>query len=252
MRRVTAMAGMAVLSFGMGEGVAGQQAPAMVGVSLVAADPRGEMGAFVDDGFGGQGWATWPLDSRGHLRLRGDVGFVVYGHERQRLCFGAPIGCRIEVDLTTTNSIAYGGVGPELVLATGRVQPYVHGAWGFSYFATTSSLSGTHEADDWGTTTNFDDLVGAWRFGGGLRVQVAGGRTPVWLDVALERHENGVADYLTRGDIVDHADGSITLYPIRSEANLTSVRLGVSIGLPRGDDPGHRHDRRRKRGRRGP
>ena len=39
--------------------------------------------------------------------------------------------------------------------------------------------------------------------------------------------------YLTEGDIQDNPDGSITLFPVVSEANLVSYRLGVTIGIPR-------------------
>ncbi|HSG46894.1 MAG TPA: hypothetical protein VLA43_03665, partial [Longimicrobiales bacterium] len=73
-----------------------------------------------------------------------------------------------------------------------------------------------------------------WRVGGGMRIQVKGGRKPVALDLGVERHQNGVADFLTKGDIQDHPDGSITLFPNRSEANMVTFRLGVVVGIPHG------------------
>ena len=218
------------------------------GLGFLGADPQGAMGRVVDDGWGGQLYGTWPLDRSGRVRIRGDLGFLIYGHERQRLCFGGQVGCRIEVDLNTTNSIAFGGLGPEVVLATGAVQPYLNGSVGFSWFATTSSISGSEDFDDFANTTNFSDAVLAWRYGGGLRIRVADGRRPVWIDLGLERHENGVAEYLTRGDIQDNPDGSITVFPTRSEADLLAFRLGVTIGIPRGgDDQDDRQDRRNRR-----
>lgn len=253
MRRGTMGSVLALLALAVSAGAAEAQrrdppAGATVGFSFLAADPRGDMGALVDQGFGGQAYGTWPLDHAGRVRIRGDLGFVVYGHERHRSCFAVPVGCRIEMDLTTTNNILFGGVGPELVLATGAVEPYVNASFGFSYFATTSALSGAHEwGEDWGNTTNYDDGGFAWRAGGGLRIRLSEGRRPVSLDLAAERHDNGVMEYLTEGDIVDHPDGSITLYPTRSEADLLTFRLGVSIGIPRGDDDGHRRARKRRR-----
>lgn len=220
-----------------------------VGVSFVTANPAGELGNFFDQGFGAQVHGAFPIEASGHLRVRGDVGFVIYGYERQRVCFGAPIGCRIEADLTTTNNIFFGGIGPELVLATGAVQPYVNASWGVSYFATTSSLGGSADWGDFANTTNYDDATFAWRAGGGVRWQVKGGRKPVALDFGMEWHQNGLADFLTKGDIIDHADGSITMTPHRAEANLTAVRVGVSFGIPRhGQDDGR--GRRRRGGRR--
>ena len=220
---------------------------AYLGLSFVTADPRGEMGQLVDRGFGGQIDGRLPLDRAGHVRLRGDLGFVVYGHERVRSCWSLPVGCRIETDLTTTNSIFYGGLGPELVLTSGAVEPYLYATFGYAWFATRSSLGGADEWDDFASTTNYSDGAFAWRGGGGIRVRVSDGRTPVSLDLGLERHDNGIVDYLTEGDIQDHPDGSVTLFPNRTEAELLTLRVGVSIALPRGDD---RDDRRRRRGRR--
>jgi hypothetical protein len=218
-----------------------------VNVSLLAADPRGEMGQVVDQGFGLQVGGSWALDQERRVRLRADLGFLIYGHERRRLCFAAPVGCRIETDLTTDNNIFFGGIGPEVVLATGPVRPYLNASAGFAYFATTSSLSGADEWNNWGNTTNFSDGSFAWRAGGGVRVQLSHGRKPVALDIGLEHHDNGIVEYLTEGDIVDHPDGSITMFPTRSEARLVTFRLGVSIGIPQGRDEDDRPARRRRR-----
>jgi hypothetical protein len=211
---------------------AGAGAQVRVDISLLGADPVGELGHYVDAGGGLQFGAAIPLDGRnGHIRLRTDFGFIVYGYESRRVCMGAPVGCRIELDLNTTNGVFFGGLGPEVVLATGSVEPYLNASMGFSYFATTSSLESSWDWEEFATTTNFDDFVWAWRAGGGMRVRLSRGRKPVWLDLGLEHHRNGLADFLTEGDIEDHPDGSITLYPNRAEANLTTFRVGVSIAV---------------------
>jgi len=203
-----------------------------VGVNLVRADPISPLDLYFDQGWGGQVYGTFPLEATRHLRLRADLGFLIYGNERQRVCFGGTVGCRVDLDMSTTNSIVYGGLGPELVLATGVVEPYVHMSFGFSYFATTTSLSGVNDLESFASSTNFSDGMLAWQGGGGVRLQLSRGRTPVALDVGVERHQNGVAEFLTKGDIIDHPDGSITVLPNRSEANLMTVRLGVTIGIP--------------------
>jgi hypothetical protein len=208
-----------------------RQPTAHFGLAFIAADPVGDLAYYFDQGFGAQFEGSFPMEPTGHLRFRADLGFLIYGHERQYLCYNTPIGCRIGLDLTTTNSIFFGGVGPELVLATGAVAPYVNASAGFSYFATISSLGGDDGYDDFARTTNYSDAVFAWKVGGGLRLRVKDGRRPVHLDFGVERHENGVADFLTEGDIIDHPDGSITLLPNRSEANLVAFRIGVTFGL---------------------
>lgn len=214
-----------------------------VGGALLGADPQGEFGEVVSQGFGLSGHGSLPLAGDGALRLRAEGGFIIYGHERRGVCFPPPVGCRIDLELTTSNSIFFLGIGPELALP-GRVEPYVNATGGFSYFATTSSLSGTHDSESFAETRNFSDFVGALAFGGGIRAGVSGGRTPVWLDLGVRYHRNGVAEYLREGDIVDEPDGSITIYPNRSQANLVTYSLGVSVGIPRGGDDERRRGRR--------
>lgn len=232
MRGTMVLAALAVLAGGV-QAQRVEEPAGYIGINFVGADPVGPLDFYIDNGFGGQLYGTLPIEATRHLRLRADFGFLIYGHERQRVCMGAPIGCRIELDMNTTNSILYGGLGPELVLATGAVEPYVNASFGFSYFATTSSLKGRNDADDFASTTNYSDGNFAWRAGGGVRVRVSGGDKPVALDIGVERHQNGVADFLTKGDIIDHPDGSITLLPNRSEANLVTLRFGVTMGIPR-------------------
>lgn len=214
----------------------------MFGVSFVTADAVGEFGTFVDQGFGLELAGGLPVAAGGHFRLRGDFGFAIYGLERQQYCFS--YSCRVVSDLTTTNSILYGGFGPELVLATGAVEPYVHASVGVTGLITSSSLDDHDGHGPYMETTNYSDAVFGWKAGGGLRFRLGNGRKPVFLDLGVVHHDNGVADFLTRGDIVDNPDGSITVFPNRSEADLFTYRLGVTIGFPGGMDERHRKRRR--------
>lgn len=246
---VSALGALAVLAGAVGaqERAREPAGPAgYVGLSLVGADPIRPLDLYFHQGFGGQIYGALPLEATSHLRLRADLGFVIYGNEHQYVCFGGGAGCRVQVDMNTTNSIVYGGIGPELVLATGPVEPYVHVSLGFSWFATRTSLSGDDNVDSFASSTNFSDGMLAWRGGGGLRLRLSNGRTPVALDVGVERHQNGIAEFLTKGDIIDNPDGSITVLPNRSEANLIAFRLGVTIGIPhkRHDDDRPRYRRR--------
>ena len=224
---------LAVLA-GAAESAEGQRRSAgSWGIGVIGADPVGELGAYFDAGGGLQFLGSLALDPESRIRLRGDFGFLIYGYEQQHFCWEAPVGCRIEMDLNTTNNILFGGVGPEVVLASGAVEPYVNASLGFSYFVTTSSLEGESDMEDFASTTNYDDLVLAWRAGGGMRVHLGGTRRPVFLDLGVERHQNGIAHFLTEGDIVDHPDGSISFLENRAEANMVVFRLGVSVGIPR-------------------
>lgn len=224
-----------------GQQVRRESAPRLyLDLDLLGANPLGQFGELVGGGFGGQAGIRYNVIEDSPLFFRLDGGFMIYGHERFGVCFPAPIGCRIGADVTTTNSVAYLGVGPELSVP-GPLSPYIYGTVGFSYFSTQSSLSEEYRNEDLFNTRHYDDLVTAARLGGGMRVRLGGPRA-VLLDMGLEYHRNGVAEYLREGDILDHPDGSITLFPNRTEANFMSFRLGVSIpiGGRGGDD--HDHD----------
>lgn len=211
----------------------GRVAPpkAYVGLGIIGADPMGDFGELVDDGWGLELDGRFPMGGDGVLALRLDGGFIVYGHERRSLCFPPPIGCRIGADLNTTNTIAFAGIGPE-VTVPGRVSPYLNGSVGFSYFVTESSLSGLDDNEDLFNTRNYSDFVTAARVGGGLRFQVGNtSKGPVQIDLGVTYHRNGVAEYLRKGDIIDYPDGSIEILPNRTEANLMVFRVGVAFGL---------------------
>ncbi len=202
-----------------------------LGLSFVAAEPVGAFGSLVDNGFGLQLEGGVPAALGGHVRVRADLGVVIYGWERLHYC---DFSCRVGSDLTTTNSIVYGGIGPELVLARGALEPYLFGTAGLTGFVTSSHLDDNDGYGPYLETTNYSDVVFGLRYGGGLRMRLGGSDRPVFLDLGVERHQNGVTEYLTEGDIVDHEDGSVTIYPNRSEANLMTFRVGVSVGFPSG------------------
>jgi hypothetical protein len=198
-----------------------------IGISFVAADAIGALDFTVDQGFGLEVQAGLPIAADGHLRLRMDGGFLIYGIEQILYC---DYGCRVGSQLTTTNSMVYGGVGPELVLGRGGFRPYVHASAGASWFVTSSSLDDRDGYGPYLETTNFWDVVFSWKFGGGLRFGV-GGSERTFIDMGVVLHNNGVTNYLTRGDIVDNPDGTVTLYPNRSDADFLSFKLGVTFAL---------------------
>ena len=212
-----------------------------LGVGFVVAQPTGAFGRTVDQGFGAELKGRFHLDPDGWVSLRADVGFIIYGHERLNFC--SALSCRVGLDLTTTNSILFAGMGPEVSIPGEWMRPYAYGTFGIGYFNTVSRLSGDHDYDAFASTVNFDDAVFQTRVGGGLEVRVRGGPKPIHLDFGVDYHANGIAEYLREGDIVDHPDGSITLLPRRSEANLVTFRMGVSFGVGGGDHHGGRGDR---------
>lgn len=199
----------------------------LIGFNGSLARPTGEFQEFVDWGGGLGMYGVVNFDRRNQIGLRMGGSLVVYGHESYPAQLTPSIG-RIWVDVQTENFIVDFGVGPQFTFGRGPIRPYVYGTAGFSYFATVSSLDGVDGGPDFAQTTNFDDITYALTGGGGLLLNVS---RRVAIDMSAQWTFNDEVDYLTRGDIEDNWDGSITVYPIRSEANLMTFRFGLAISL---------------------
>ena len=185
----------------------------------------------MDGGWGGGLHYLLRADRDGWLGLRVDASLLNYGHERERVILSPTIGGRIGVDLTTDNNIAFIGAGPQIGLPTGAFRPYVNGFVGVSYIFTESAVRGTSSGDTFASSTNYDDASFAYGGGAGLYVPVSRRANPVSLDLGVTYRHGGTAEYLRHGDITDNPDGSITLHPVRSETNLLSFHVGVSVGV---------------------
>ncbi|HIA98995.1 MAG TPA: hypothetical protein EYO30_03265, partial [Gemmatimonadetes bacterium] len=195
----------------------------------LASNAVGEFGDLVGAGGGVNLSAkVFLLEDSRNFGLRADLGWVIYGLESVPTCISDP--CRVQTDIKTSNNIFYFGLGPEVILIRGRFEPYVYGTLGTSVFNTGSTLQGEYfnGADTHFNTTHLNDWTFAWRAGGGIRYGIW---EDLSVDFGVEHHGNGVADYLTKGDVIDGPDGKVSINPRRSEANLLTFRLGVSLGL---------------------
>ena len=195
----------------------------------LASNAVGEFGDLVGAGGGVNLSAkVFLLEDSRNFGLRAALGWVIYGLESVPTCISDP--CRVQTDIKTSNNIFYFGLGPEVILIRGRFEPYVYGTLGTSVFNTGSTLQGEYfeGAETHFNTTHLNDWTFAWRAGGGIRYGIW---EDVSVDFGVEHHGNGVADYLTKGDVIDGPDGKVSINPRRSEANLLTFRLGVSLGL---------------------
>jgi hypothetical protein len=202
-----------------------------INAGLAVAQPVGAFGRFVDAGVGLNTGVSYALDARRILSLRGDVGFVIYGTERQRVPIpGIP---RVRVDVNTTNNIFMYTVGPQLMAPSGPVRPYVHGFVGGAYFATSSSLSGTsdYDASNYFETQHSGDGVLSVGGEGGLLIPLNVRRTPVSIDLGARYVSNGTTRYLTKGDITDNPDGTVSYTPKETETKFWVYRVGVRVGV---------------------
>jgi opacity protein-like surface antigen len=208
--------------------------PWYVGGSLSYARPQGEFRQNVKQGFGGDLHAIYRLDQAGIVGLRMDGAFLVYGDEHETVPLSSTIGGRVDVDLNTTNNIAFVGIGPQVGVPTGRLRPYANGYVGMSYLFTESSVKGTSSGETFASTTNYHDATFSWGGGAGLYVPLSRSSvSPVSLDLGLRYQNNGRARYLRRGDITDNPDNTITVHPRHSDTDLLTFQVGVSVGISR-------------------
>jgi hypothetical protein len=206
--------------------------------ALLYARPLGEFAEYIDRGFGLMVGTAVPLRPTNPLSLRIDAGAINYGRETREVCLSPTVGCRVRVDLTTTNDILFVGFGPQLAVPQGPVHPYVHVFAGPAFFGTNSSLGGRDHHHGFAQTLNQHDLVFAWGGGGGLRLDPPFNAAPVQLNLGARYHNHGRVEYLREGDITDLPDGSIVLDPQRSRADLLSIHAGVTIVIrPRRHPP---------------
>lgn len=200
---------------------------------LALARTQGEFSDYVDGGIGFDLGYLHALDSEGWFALRVDGGMLIYGYETQRVPLSNTIGGRVLVDVNTSNNIAFIGIGPQIGVPDGRLMPYVNGYVGYSYIWTGSSVRGTWDHEPFAETTNFSDGTFGYGGGGGVYVPLRGGASPVSLDLGVRYQNNGRAEYLRSGDIQDNNDGTITVYPVQSDTDLLTFRIGVSVGVTR-------------------
>jgi hypothetical protein len=204
-----------------------------LGGGLALALTQGEFSEYVDGGIGFDLNYVHRLDRDGWLALRVDGGMLIYGYETQRVPLSNTVGSRIMVDVNTSNNIAFVGVGPQIGLPDGRLRPYANAFAGYSFIWTGSTVRGSWSQEPFAETTNFSDGTFSYGAGGGLYVPLRGGPSPVSLDLGVRYQNNGPAEYLLEGGIRDNADGSITLFPVRSDTDLLTFRVGVSVGITR-------------------
>jgi hypothetical protein len=206
---------------------------AFAGIHLMATQPLGEFDDYIDWGGGVGGVFLYAFDRQGALGLRVNLGLMIYGHETKRVPLSPSLG-RIRVDVSTSNNIFVMGIGPQVMLPSGVVRPYLNGTAGLSYFFTRSSVEGSSDIEPFASSTNFDDATFAWSAGGGLYIPLRRGngrKNPVSLDVGAQYHANGEARYLREGSIREDDTGEIFFDPIRSQTDLITYRLGITVGL---------------------
>jgi hypothetical protein len=199
------------------------------GADGVLSQPKGEFANNVGRGWGFNVNGMFRVDYKGYLSIRADAGSLTYGREHKDASFFG-ITNRVNLDLLTTNDIRWGSIGPQIMIPDGPFRPYANAAIAYTDFATTSSLSDPSGEFQSASTQNAHDGSHAWVFGGGFEIPVG---STASLNVGGRYYYGGRARYLTKGDITDNPDGTITLHPRTSNTDMVLWQLGFTIAIPR-------------------
>lgn len=199
------------------------------GITFTQVRPLGGLADNIGFGYGGSGNYVFQLDKAGiaGLRLAGSISG--YGQEKMRVPLSYTVGGRIQVDVTTTNTIGTLTIGPELMFPEGLIRPYAHGGMGVIWFNTTSSVNGIDNYDESFSTRNHSDATPTWTVGGGIHIPLARKQTAVLLDLGVDYFYGGDASYLRKGSIVDLPNGEIQINPLYSETRFLNVSFGLRI-----------------------
>jgi hypothetical protein len=191
-----------------------------LGLNLALGLGQGEFASFVKAAGGLGGYLAVPLDARGTVAIRGDFSILYHNYDTWVLY---PV-------VTTKSYVSTLRFGPQLALGSGPLRLYGFVAGGFSYFSTDLGLD---DGCSCGVSTTLnDDFTWATEVGGGMRIGMGGRRgTPLALDLGVRALRNGLATYVTSAGITHNSDGSFTVRPTRSEANLLVFTVGVSASL---------------------
>lgn len=203
-----------------------------VGIDAVLSQPKGEFATNIGNGYGLNGTGMFRLDPKGFINIRGDIGTVQYGRETQRVPY-QPITGRINLDVETTNNIAWGSIGGQLQIPDGWFRPYANASIAYTDFSTKSTLTGSDDNYEYASTTNQHDGSRAWIVGGGVVIPFGNKFALGGVNLGARYYYGGRATYLREGDIIDNADGTITINPRNSKTDLVLWQLGASFVIPR-------------------
>lgn len=206
------------------------------GLHFNAGFPQGDFKDQIDRNAYGIGGQIFYTPEKSPFGLGLEFGWMNYGNESRREPFSTTIP-DVTVDVETSNNLVQG-----LLIFRGRVpggpiRPYGDALIGFNYLFTETSIKDTDGSEDIASTTNQDDAVFAYGFGGGVMVPVyssptgEGGRPiTIMLDAGLRYILGGEAQYLKKGSIA-RENGEVTYDLIESKTDMMRLHVGVMVAF---------------------
>jgi hypothetical protein len=196
--------------------------------------PQGEFKDQIDRNAYGLSGQFFYSPHQSPLAIGIEGGWMNYGSESRREPFSTTIP-DVTVNVTTSNNIAQVFLIVRGQVPNGPIRLYGDALIGLNYLFTETKITDSDEPDDEvASSTNKDDAVFAYGFGGGVMVPVytrpAGPSRPiqVLIDGGVRYILGGEAEYLKEGSI-RRENGMVTYDVIKSETDMVRLHIGVMI-----------------------
>ncbi len=205
------------------------------GLRFNAGFPQGEFRSRINGDAYGIAGQFFHSPNRSPFAIGVELGYMNYGNESRRERFSTTIP-DVTVRVETSNNILDGFLIFRGQVPDGQIRPYVDALLGFNYLFTETEISGSdNPSESIASSTNADDAVFAYGFGGGVVVKTyeggsedGGDKFQVLLDGGLRYILGGEAEYLKEGSI-RREDGIAKYDLIRSRTDLLLLHVGVAV-----------------------
>ena len=201
------------------------------GLYFNAGFPQGDFKDQIDRNAYGLSGQFFYAPSKSPLAIGLEIGWMNYGNETRREPFSTTIP-DVQVEVKTSNNIAQFFFVLRGQTPTGPIRLYGDALVGLNYLFTETKISDIGDGEKVASSTNQDDAVFAYGFGGGLQVPVYSGliknKKPlvILIDAGLRYIWGGEAEYLKEGSI-RREDGVVTYDLIKSNTDMMRLHVGV-------------------------
>ncbi len=171
--------------------------------------------------------------------IGGDLGFLIYGHERRREIISTTIP-EVEVRVVISNNILQGNLFLRLQPGTGVVRPYFDGLIGFKYLFTETEIRNVYSFDEAiAESINLGDVAFGYGVGFGItinaldrtqaKLETGKGPVGILIDFRLRYLMGTEADYLKKGSIERDRSGNVILDVHTSRTDFLLPFVGVAF-----------------------
>ena len=203
------------------------------GISGFGGIPVGEFRKTEDGGGGAELTIGWQPFRRQPLVLRGNAGFLMYGHfgrdVEDTVCdaFG---NCTTETVWMNSryHNMSFFQLGPELMATDGKWRPFAFALAGTTLFNSWANLGDPNNGG--GSTSLFYSRNFSTAYGAGVRLVKQSFGRESGLELALRFTRNAHARSVTEAGVYRRSDGTWDIAPNTGAANVAGIHVGFWLG----------------------